>query len=132
MIRLLSLPLAALFLALSLMSSPPAEAGNDRIAEEFITQLERKAIDRYLQHRGLNGRERQEILDPDGEYDLEFDDDDPGARTVASFDLPDHVGDTLLERIGHGGQEVAAELLQTRQIEVLDPVRPRSDSRPRC
>lgn len=78
MIRLLSLPLAALLLAISLVASEPAEAGNDRIAEEFITQLERKAIDRYLRHRGLSGRERQEILDPDGEYDLEFDDDEGG------------------------------------------------------
>ena len=75
MLRLLTLLLAALFITFSLVASQPVEAANDRIAEEFITQLERKAIDRYLQHRGLSARERREILDPDGEYDLEFDDD---------------------------------------------------------
>ena len=78
MIRLLSLPLAALLLAISFTVSPPALAQGDRIAEEFITQLERKAIDRYLQRRGLSGRERREILDPEGEYDLEFDDEGAG------------------------------------------------------
>ena len=64
----ISRPLASLALLISLaLTGAPAEA-QDRtgapIVEDFITELERKAIDRYMERRGLKNDERSEILDP--------------------------------------------------------------------
>ena len=86
MLRALLFSLAVMILPVGASLSTPAigaESVADPIAERFITELERKAIDRYLRRRGVPKHEREVILDPDEEYGLDFDDDDEGASGYA-------------------------------------------------